>query len=170
MIIFLDILIILFITTFGIYNSFNKSLISEVIKLISVFIAILLTNVTPFYNMLNQFLTSKIKESLEIHKLFNIEIFNAISFIITFISFYFIIHLIGNYLQNHFKDYNKNKSDFLHKMIIVFLSTIRITLFITLFTYGLESSIFHSELTKKRVHASPSLRAFSYFSKSIIND
>ena len=170
MIIIIDILIISLITLFSIYNSFNKDLIDEILKLISLLIAIGLTNITSIDIKLSQLLTNQTISILEINKTFNTEIFNAISFLLIFIIFYFITLSIIKKLKNHIKDFSKTNSEFFHKIIIVFFSTIRMTMIISLLIYSLESSIFHAESVQKKLHTSPSLKAFSSFSNSIIND
>ena len=170
MIIILDILVIIVITVFSIYNSFNSKLIDEIIKLTSLVASVLLTNITPFYKILNQLLTHQAKSIFNTTKIFNADIFNAISFIATFVILYFIILSISNTLKKYTKDFYKVKSDFFQKIVIALFSTIRMTIIVTLLIYGLESSIFYAESVQKKLHTSPSLRAFSYFSNSIIND
>ena len=168
MIIIIDICIILIITVLSISNSFNKNLIQELLKLGSLLAAIGLTNITSINIKLNEILINQMQMIFNIEKSFNIEVFNAISFLLVFLIFYFIILSLSRISKNYIKDFSKAQSDFLHKILIVFLSTIRMVLITTLLIYSLESSIFYSKSIQKKVHTSPSLKAFSSFSNSII--
>ena len=91
MIIIIDICIILIITVLSISNSFNKNLIQEILKLGSLLAAIGLTNITPINIKLNEILINQMQMIFNIEKSFNIEVFNAISFLLVFLIFYFII-------------------------------------------------------------------------------
>ena len=170
MIIIIDILIISLITLLSIYNSFNKNLTSELLKLASLLIAIGLTNITPINTKLSQILTQQVTTILQISKSFNSDIFNTISFLLTFLMFYIIILSLSKTLKNYIKEFSKITSDFSHKILIVFCSTIKMTIIMSLFIYSLETSIFHSKSIQKKLHTSPSLKAFSSFSNSIINN
>ena len=170
MIIVIDILIISMITLLSIYNSFNKKLTNEILKLGSLIIALVITNITPINTKIAQILKEGVISMLQINNSFNSEIFNPISFLLTFLIFYIIILSINKTLKNHIKDFSKTKSIFFHKMLIVFFSTIRMTLIMSLLVYSLESSIFYPKSIQKKIHTSPSLKAFSSFSNSIINN
>ena len=54
MIIVIDILIISMITLLSIYNSFNKKLTNEILKLGSLIIALVITNITPINTKIAQ--------------------------------------------------------------------------------------------------------------------
>ena len=170
MIIVIDILIILIITLLSISNSFSKNLSGEILKLGSLLAAIGLTNITSINTKLNQILINEVISILHINKSFNMEVFSAISFLLIFLIFYTIILSLSKIFKNYIKDFSKAKSDFFHKILIVFFSTIRMVLIMSLLIYSLESSIFHSKSIQKKIHTSPSLKAFSSFSNSIINN
>ena len=169
MIIIIDILIISLITLLSIYNSFNKNLTNEILKLSSLLIAIGLTNITPINTKLSQILIEQVIIILQISKSFNSEIFNTISFLLTYLMFYIIILSLSKTLKNYIKEFSKTTSDFFHKILIVFFSTIKMTLIMSLLIYSLEATIFHSKSIQKKIHTSPTLKAFSSFSNSIIN-
>ena len=60
MIIIIDIFIIVIITILSIYNSFNKQFINEILRLISLVLAIFLTNLTSINLALNELITNNI--------------------------------------------------------------------------------------------------------------
>ena len=168
MIIIIDIFIIVIITILSIYNSFNKQFINEILRLISLVLAIFLTNLTSINLALNELITNNTKSFLDIDRIFNFEIFNAISFLLVAATFYTIILYLGKLFKNQIKDFSKNEYDFFQKLIIVVFSTFRMVLILSLLMYGLESSIFNSTSVKEIIHTSPSLKAFSSFSQSIV--
>ena len=168
MIIIIDIAIIMIITILSIYNSFNKQLINEILRLTSLVLAIFLTNLTSINLELNEVITNNTKSILNIDRIFNFEIFNAISFLLVAATFYSIILYLGKLSKNQIKDFSKNEYDFFQKLIIVVFSTFRMVLILSLLMYGLESSIFNSTSVKEIIHTSPSLKAFSSFSQSIV--
>ena len=156
------------ITILSIYNSFNKQLINEILRLTSLVLAIFLTNLTSINLELNEVITNNTKSILNIDRIFNFEIFNAISFLLVAATFYSIILYLGKLSKNQIKDFSKNEYDFFQKLIIVVFSTFRMVLILSLLMYGLESSIFNSTSVKEIIHTSPSLKAFSSFSQSIV--
>ena len=168
MIIIIDIFIIVIITILSIYNSFNKQFINEILRLTSLVLAIFLTNLTSINVELNKVITNNTKSILDIDRIFNFEIFNAISFLLVAATFYSMILYLGKLSKNQIKDFSKNEYDFFQKLIIVVFSTFRMVLILSLLMYGLESSIFNSTSVKEIIHTSPSLKAFSSFSQSII--
>tara|TARA_B100000614_G_scaffold261015_1_gene289414 strand:- start:1981 stop:2493 length:513 start_codon:yes stop_codon:yes gene_type:complete len=168
MIIIIDIAIIMIITILSIYNSFNKQLINEILRLTSLVLAIFLTNLTSINVELNKVITNNTKSILDIDRIFNFEIFNAISFLLVAATFYSMILYLGKLSKNQIKDFSKNEYDFFQKLIIVVFSTFRMVLILSLLMYGLESSIFNSTSVKEIIHTSPSLKAFSSFSQSIV--
>ena len=168
MIIIIDIFIIVIITILSIYNSFNKQFINEILRLTSLVLAIFLTNLTSINVELNKVITNNTKSILDIDRIFNFEIFNAISFLLVAATFYSMILYLGKLSKNQIKDFSKNEYDFFQKLIIVVFSTFRMVLILSLLMYGLESSIFNSTSVKEIIHTSPSLKAFSSFSQSIV--
>tara|TARA_Y100000768_G_scaffold337801_1_gene280165 strand:+ start:506 stop:1018 length:513 start_codon:yes stop_codon:yes gene_type:complete len=168
MIIVIDIFIIMIITLLSIYNSFNKQLINEILRLTSLVLAIFLTNLSSINIKLNQVFVDNAKTILGIDRMFDFEIFSTISFLVVVSMFYTIILYVGKLCKNQIKDFSKTKYDFFQKIIIVAFSTIRIVLILSLLVYALESSIFNSTSVKEKIHTSPSLKAFSSFSESII--
>tara|TARA_B100001540_G_scaffold307813_1_gene321591 strand:+ start:99 stop:611 length:513 start_codon:yes stop_codon:yes gene_type:complete len=168
MIIIIDIAIIMIITILSIYNSFNKQLINEILRLTSLVLAIFLTNLSSININLNQVLVNNAKSILDIDRMFNFEIFSTISFLVIVAMFYVIILYVGKLSKNQIKDFSKTKYDFFQKLIIVAFSTIRMVLILSLLVYALESSIFNSKSVKEKIHSSPSLKAFSSFSDSIV--
>ena len=168
MILIIDIFIIVIITILSIYNSFNKQFINEILRLTSLVLAIFLTNLTSINLELNEVITNNTKSILDIDRIFNFEIFNAISFLLVAATFYTIILYLGKLFKNQIKDFSKNEYDFFQKLIIVVFSTFRMVLILSLLMYGLESSIFNSTSVKEIIHTSPSLKAFSSFSQSIV--
>ena len=168
MIIIIDIFIIVIITILSIYNSFYKQFINEILRLISLVLAIFLTNLTSINLALNELITNNTKSILDIDRIFNFEIFNAISFLLVAATFYSIILYLGKLSKNQIKDFSKNEYDFFQKLIVVVFSTFRMVLILSLLMYGLESSIFNSTSVKEIIHTSPSLKAFSSFSQSIV--
>ena len=169
MIIIIDIFIIMLITILSIYNSFNRKLIEELLKLGSFILALILTNVTSLNTKLNYILTTKVQSALNADKSFNVEVFYAISSLLVFAVFYIIILSFFRLSKSYLKDLPKSKSDFFHKIAIVCFSTIRMVLIFSLLVYSLESSIFHANSIKEKIHSSPSLKAFSSFSNTIIS-
>ena len=168
MILIIDIFSIVIITILSIYNSFNKQFINEILRLTSLVLAIFLTNLTSINLELNEVITNNTKSILDIDRIFNFEIFNAISFLLVAATFYTIILYLGKLFKNQIKDFSKNEYDFFQKLIIVVFSTFRMVLILSLLMYGLESSIFNSTSVKEIIHTSPSLKAFSSFSQSIV--
>ena len=95
MIIIIDIAIIMIITILSIYNSFNKQLINEILRLTSLVLAIFLTNLSSININLNQVIVNNAKSILDIDRMFNFEIFSTISFLVIVAMFYVIILYVG---------------------------------------------------------------------------